>query len=59
MRSDTFGCNRMHLGAFRCLPTLRRFFTIFAGFGVGGNVFGWLSGRGQSILGGFREGGNV
>ena len=66
MRSDAFGCVRIRSDAIGCIwvrsDAFRRFgdfLRFLVALGYGGNVFGWLSGRGQSILGGFRVGGNV
>ena len=32
MRSDVFGCNRMHFGALGSVPTLLEFFGLFQSF---------------------------
>ena len=43
MRSDVFGCNRMHFGALGSVPTLLEIFgffrTILVIFGLGGLTF--------------------
>ena len=53
MRSDVFGCNRMHFGALGSVPTLVEFFGCFRFVWTTSVVFGRSGGLGAYFYGPF------